>query len=107
MAGSEKTASQVLAGIQQLFRDLGLWEQKLTIEHQGEKYLIHCGAQAFSVYRLVEKCHVPPGRPGWPVLLVTEETITDESSPPVVEADEFYSRLSLEDWLRLIESKFR
>ncbi|MEW6388613.1 MAG: hypothetical protein AB1491_13950 [Thermodesulfobacteriota bacterium] len=107
MAGAGKTASQELARIQQLFRDLGLWEQKRTLDYQGEKYLVYCDAQAFSVYRLVERCHVPPGRPGWPVLLVTAEAIIDESSPPVVKEDEFSSGLTLEDWLHLIETYFR
>ena len=107
MNSSENKPSQVLARIQQLFRDLGLWEQKRTIDYQGEKYLIHCDAQAFSVHRLVAQCHVPPGKPGWPVLLVTPEAIIDESSPPLVEKDEFTSGLSLEDWLHLIELQFR
>jgi hypothetical protein len=49
---------------------------------------------------------VPPGRPGWPVCLVTAETVVDETSPPFLPADEFVSGLSLEEWLRLIETAF-
>ena len=46
----------------------------------------------------------PPGRPGWPVCLVTAEAVVDETSPPHLPEDEFASGLSLDGWLDLIES---
>ena len=48
--------------------------------------------------------HVAPGRPGWPVCLVTDEAVVDETSPPHLPEDEFASGLSLNGWLDLIES---
>ena len=95
---------ELLAWIQAKFRDRGIFGATLTLTHQGEKYLASCDTQAFAVYRLVEKCHVPPGRPGWPVCLVTAELVVDETSPPHLPEDEFASGLSLEGWLNLIDS---
>ncbi|MDP3181843.1 MAG: hypothetical protein Q8M54_03375 [Desulfobaccales bacterium] len=98
--------AEVLAQIQALFKKLGLFEKKLTLSHQGHKYLASCDSQSFTVYRLIEKCHHPPGEPGWPVCLVTRETIIDETSPPPLPQDEFSSGLTLPDWLQLIEKTF-
>lgn len=103
----ESSPAELLRRIQALFRELGLFEKKLTLTHQGQQYLARCDAHAFTIYRLLEKCHVPPGTPGWPVCLVTQETIIDETSPPHLEEDEFASGLTLADWLQLIEKMFR
>jgi hypothetical protein len=99
--------AEVLRRIQARFRELGILGQTLTLTHKGEKYLASCDDQAFAVYRLVEKCHMSPGRPGWPVCLVTEEVVADETSPPHLPEDEFSSGLSLEEWLDLIDSLHR
>ncbi len=76
MTGTDSFApsspAELLRRIQDRFRELGIFEQTLTLTFKEEKYLVSCDAQAFAVYRLVENCHVPPGRPGWPVCLVTE-----------------------------------
>ena len=108
MTGDELTPqpspAELLGRIQARFRELGLFGSPLTLTHNGEKYLAACDDQAFVVYRLVGQCHVPPGRPGWPVCLVTAETVVDETSPPHLPDDEFASGLSLEGWLELIES---
>jgi hypothetical protein len=110
MAGAGDTPKpspgEVLSRIQDRFRELGLWESTLTLAYQGQNYLVRCDALAFAVYRLVEQCHLPPGRPGWPVCLVTAETVVDETSPPSMPEDEFASGLSLEGWLNLIEALY-
>ena len=69
-------------------------------------YLASCDDHSFTVYRLIDRCHLPPGQPGWPVCLVTQETIIDETSPPHLEQDDFSSGLTLADWLHLIEKEF-
>ena len=97
----------MLRRIQELFADLGLTGQTLTLSHAGQKYLAGCADRAFTVYRLVSRCHVPPGHPGWPVCLVTEEAVIDEGSAPHLPEDDFASGLSLSDWLKLIESRYR
>ena len=98
--------AELLRRIQARFRELGLFGQTLNLTHKAEQYLVRCDAQAFAVYRLVEKCHVPPGRPGWPVCLATAEVVVDETSPPHLPEDEFDSGLSLEAWLKLINSLY-
>jgi len=98
--------AEVLAQIEARFKKLGLFEKTLTLTHQGQKYLARCDAQGFSIYRCLDKCHLPPGKPGWPVCLVTQETIIDETSLPVLTEDEFSSGLTLCDWLQLIEKEF-
>jgi hypothetical protein len=98
--------AEVLAQIQALFKELGLFEKKLTISHQGHQYLASCDSQSFTIYRLIDQCHLPPGEPGWPVCLVTRENIIDESSPPHIPEDDFSSGLTLPDWLQLIETTF-
>lgn len=104
--GSEISPAELLGRIQARFRELGLFGSPLTLTHNGEKYLAACDDQAFAVYRLVDQGHVPPGRPGWPVCLVTAEAVVDETSPPHLADDEFASGLSLKEWLDLIETSF-
>lgn len=103
---SETRPAELLGRIQDLFRELGVFDQTLTLTHRGRKYLARCDAHAFTVYRLIDNCHIPPGDPGWPVCLVTEDAVIDETSPPQTGQDEFASGLALADWLNLIESQF-
>jgi hypothetical protein len=102
----QPSPAELLSRIQDRFRELGLFGSTLTLTYKGENYLVRCDARSFAVYRLVEQCHVPPGRPGWPVCLVTGEVVVDETSPPFLPEDEFASGLSLQDWLELIETFF-
>jgi hypothetical protein len=110
MAGSESPSQpspgELLRRIQARFRELGLFRSPLTLTYKGEKYLATCDDRVFAVYRLVDRCHVSPGRPGWPVCLVTAEVAVDETSPPHLAEDEFASGLSLEEWLKLIDSLY-
>ena len=103
---SQPSPAELLCRIQARFRELGLFGSPLTLTHNGKKYLVNCDDRVFAVYRLVEKCHVSPGRPGWPVCLVTAEVVVDETSPPYLPEDEFSSGLSLKAWLDLIESLY-
>jgi hypothetical protein len=103
---AEESPAELLGRIQARFRELGLWGQTLTVVHGGKTYLITCDEQAFAVYRRLGRGHLPPGRPGWPVCLVTAEVMVDETSPPQEPEDEFASGLSLKEWLDLIESLY-
>ena len=99
-------APELLARIQDLFREWDLFGQPLTLTHRGRNYLALCDNHSFSIYRLNPHCHLPPGAPGWPVCLVTLETAVDETSAPHQEEDEFASGLTLQDWLELIKKTF-
>ncbi|MFA4901716.1 MAG: hypothetical protein WC600_03120 [Desulfobaccales bacterium] len=103
---AQTSPAEMLARIQDRFRELGIFGQSLSLTYQADKYLVSCDARTFAVYRLVEKCHVPPGRPGWPVCLVTGEVMVDETSPPHVPEDEFSSGLTMQGWLDLIDSLY-
>ncbi len=98
--------AELLARIQARFRELGCFGAPLSLTHNGEKYLATCDDRSFAVYRLLDRGHVSPGRPGWPVCLVTAEAVVDENSPPHLAEDEFASGLSLEGWLELVESLY-
>ena len=103
---AEISPGELLRRIQARFRELGLFGSPLALTHNGEKYLAACDDHAFAVYRLVDQCHVSPGRPGWPVCLVTAGTVADETSPPHPADDEFASGLSLQGWIERIETAF-
>jgi hypothetical protein len=103
---AEESPAELLTRIQAKFRELGLFGRTLTVEHGGKAYLITCDDQAFAVYRRLRRSHLPPGRPGWPVCLVTAEVVVDETSPPHLPEDEFASGLSLDGWLHLVESLY-
>lgn len=98
--------ARVLALIQKLFTQWGIYNQKLTLQHEGDEYAFSCHDQAFVVYRLLPAAGTSPGPPGWPVCLVTAERIIDECSPPFYEEDYFASHLGLADWLTLIQQYF-
>ena len=102
--GSEISPAELLSRIQARFRELGCFGSPLTLTHNGETYLATCDDRSFAVYRVLAQGHVAPGRPGWPVCLVTNEAVVDETSPPHLAEDEFASGLSLNGWLELIES---
>lgn len=97
----------LLSRIQDLCREWGIFGRNAPIRYRGRQYLVGCTEEAFAVYRLVPNCHLPPGSPGWPVCLVTRETVVDETSPPELPGDEFASGLSLQGWLDLMEKTFR
>jgi hypothetical protein len=99
-------APELLSRIQNLFRGWDLFDQSLTLTHQGQKYLARCDTHSFAVYRLNPNGHVPPGAPGWPVCLVTEEMAADEACAPHLEEDEFAADLTLQNWLDLIKEMF-
>ena len=54
----------VLEHIQTLFRKWGIYNQKLTLQHEGDEYAFSCHDQAFVVYRLLPVAGTPPRRPG-------------------------------------------
>ena len=96
-------APELLARLQEIFREWDLFDQPLTLTHRGRKYLVSCEAHSFPIDRLNPNCHLPPGAPGWPVCLVTGEMAADEGCAPHLEEDEFVADLTLQDWLDLIK----
>lgn len=105
--GLEHSPPMLFHQIQEFFRELGIFDQQLTLEYEEAQYLISCDNQAFLVYRINEQGGIPPGVPGWPVCLVTAETIVDECGPVPLECEYFATGLALPDWLEIIDQYFR
>lgn len=102
----ELSPGEVLTYIQNLFRAWGIFNQKLVVSHEGVDYACLCQDTAFVVYRLLPPHGAPPGRPGWPVCLVTPTEVIDECSPPYDGEDFFACHLGLADWLALLEAYY-
>jgi hypothetical protein len=100
------TPSLVLAFIQKLFRKWGIFNQKLTLQHEGDEFAFSCDDKAFVVYRLLTRADKPPGTPGWPVCLVTPDGLVDECSPPYHDEDFYACHLGLADWLAIIQQYY-
>jgi hypothetical protein len=98
--------SQALAHIQKLFKKWGIYNQKLTLQHEGDEYAFSCHDEAFVVYRLLPAAPRSPATPGWPVCLVTAAGVIDECSPPYADEDYFASHLGLADWLTIIQQYY-
>ncbi len=98
--------TQVLTHIQRLFKKWGIYNQKLTLQHEGDVYAFSCHDKAFVVYRILAVAEKPPATPGWPVCLVTAEGVIDECSPPYPDEDYFASHLGLADWLTIIQQYY-
>jgi hypothetical protein len=98
--------SLLLEYIQNLFKKWSIYNQKLTLQHEGDTYVFSCHDTAFVVYRLLPAAGKPPGAPGWPVCLVTTEGVIDECSPPYHNEDYFASHLGLADWLAIIQQYY-
>ncbi|MBM4286614.1 MAG: hypothetical protein FJ135_00445 [Deltaproteobacteria bacterium] len=92
----------ILEQVQKLFKKWGIYNQRLTLEHEGDIYGFICDDRAFLVYRLLSLSGASRGAPGWPVCLVTPEEVIDECSPPYPEEDYLACHLALADWLAII-----
>lgn len=60
-------AAELFRRVRQEFAQRGLLGQALRVSLQGRRYSVRCDADCFSLYRINEKPHVPPGLPGWTV----------------------------------------
>ncbi len=70
------------------FAQRGLLGRAVLVRVQGRSYRVRCDADCFTVYRVNEKPHLPPGVPGWTVCRLEREQCfclqTDENAclPP-------------------------
>lgn len=53
--------------VHQEFSQRGLLGQVVKVRLLGRAYSVRCDADCFSLYRVNERPHVPPGLPGWTV----------------------------------------
>lgn len=81
--------------VQREFVRRGLLGQVIRVQVYGRTYSARCDTECFSLYRINERPHVPPGMPGWTVCRVAraecfsldlrEEACPEPSSPQALE----------------------
>jgi hypothetical protein len=100
--------SQLFGQLRAEFEDRGLLRRALRMEREGRLYSVRCDQDCFTVYRVNQNPHLPPGLPGWMVCRVTawECFSLDENEAVCVPAGgeaqlaeaHFWARAAL-DWL--------
>ncbi len=96
--------AEILAQIREIFDDLNLPANTLTVEHEDQCYRISCDETSFMVYRVncagKNRHHLP----GWPVCLVTEESVYEEHCAPGLGDDHCASGCDVESWLSILKA---
>ena len=97
------TPSESLEKIRRELAGMGIDHQDLTVEVRGVSYRITYDHESFVVYRVNHcrghKHHVP----GWPVCLVTKETIFQECSGEGLAEDHCSCGISIDQWLKIVQ----
>lgn len=60
-------AGELFERVRAEFERRGLLRRVLRLNLAGRVYSVRCDADCFSLYRINEKPHLPPGLPGWTV----------------------------------------
>ncbi len=98
----ERSPDQVFQQIREVFTDIGLLGEIISIEHEGVCYRISCDETAFMVYRVNELPRMKHHLPGWPVCLVNSHIIFEESGAPGFGQDHFACGIELDRWLEMV-----
>ncbi len=94
----ETRPSDVLQQLVGVFAHKGWLNETVRIKHRDRRYRISCTEKAFIAYRANDNWGIPPGVPGWPVCIVDNERIIEDSGMSPFASDE----PSAHDWLRCI-----
>jgi hypothetical protein len=88
-------AEELFSRVHREFSRRGLLGRALRVRALGRAYSVRCDAECFSLYRVNERPHVPPGMPGWTVcrlaaaecfsLDASEERCPEPASPQALE----------------------
>ena len=97
----EKSPRDVLPKLIQIFESKGWLNKKLRIKYQNKRYWISCNEERFFAYQINENCSLGPGVPGWPVCIIREDYVYDESGIP----DSTPTSLNMHGWLNIIENQ--
>jgi hypothetical protein len=98
----ELAPGQVFREIREVFTDLGLLGNMISVEYEGVWYRISCDDTAFMVYRVNEYQRVRHHLPGWPVCLVNSHIIFEESGHPGIGQDHCACGVELDRWLEIV-----
>lgn len=69
---SEEMQKDTLAQLRDEFSRRGLLGETLRIENGGKLFSVRCDDRCFTVYRINQQNHLPPGLPGWSVCRLEE-----------------------------------
>ncbi len=93
--GDVKRGQDLFDLVHREFHRRGLLGQVIRVQVYGRTYSARCDTECFSLYRINERPHVPPGMPGWTVcrlagaecfsLDLREEACPEPSSPQALE----------------------
>jgi hypothetical protein len=95
---AEKKPIDVMQDFVLIFSNKGWLNQTLRIKRGDRRYRLFCNERQFFVYRINDHCGGSHGFPGWPVCIVTDEKIIDDSEMCGFASTE----PSPHDWLRCI-----
>jgi len=98
----EQAPAALLGQICEYFTAAGLLGTTLSLKHQGQWYRISCDDDAFMVYRVNSGLMIRHHVPGWPVCMVTRETIFEEHHAPGLGDDHCASGAAIDLWMRII-----
>ncbi|MFC1836138.1 hypothetical protein ACFL2Q_15695 [Thermodesulfobacteriota bacterium] len=100
----EASPSEMLGRIGDFFSRLGIFGRTVPVEHNGNRYRVSCDEAGFVVYRIntraVGRHHVP----GWPVCMVTDDSVFQEPCSPDPGGDHCSCDIDLTQWLALVEA---
>jgi hypothetical protein len=85
----------VLQNLVGLFESKGWLNQTLRIRHRDRRYRICCSEKEFFAYRINDHCGVLPGFSCWPVCIVSEDRIVEDSEMSAFSSME----PTAQDWL--------
>lgn len=85
----------------EVFASRGWLDKKIRIKYHNKKYLISCSEERYFAYQINENCGLGPGMPGWPVCIISEDYVYDESEIP----DLTSVKLNMRDWLNIITNQ--
>lgn len=94
----EKSSTDVWRQLTGIFASRGWLNKELRIRYQDKGYWISCNEERFFAYRINENGGLGPGVPGWPVCIIGQDYVFDESEMSALTSP----RLSMHDWLNII-----
>jgi len=99
------TPSETLNKIRKRFNELDRDRRDVIVEVGGISYRIAFNPDSFVVYR-INHCkghrhHVP----GWPVCLVTNDTLFEECSGSGLGTDHCSCNVTIDEWLEIVQEQ--
>lgn len=95
------SSRDVLQKLIEIFTSKGWLNNNLIINYQNKRYRIYCNEERFIAYQINENCGLSPGVPGWPVCIIKQDYIYDESGI----LDFTPAALNIYDWLNIMATQ--